>query len=335
MQRGILKLAALMAAVVLAPSGAALAQTRIVINNDGSSLSIKGQAMQLWKEEIEARLGDEVAVELHHAGSLFDQKSQIQGVQLGMAQAIAPAIGIYTSNAPKISVLSLPYLLSTPTQVQAAIDDPIIAETFEDDLASRNIKLLAVWPNGPKDFFYRGGKPILVPDDMKGVKFRVQAVPADLETMRVLGAHGIPMTWTEVPTALQQGVIDAIEPSANAVVSAGMVETIDQMTRVGYQYSFFVVGVNKQWWEDMPDDQRTAVTEALGVATDWIGQHAKEADDEAYALMEEKGVIIHDITPEQRKLWVDAVAPVWKSYGVDLAGEKVMNRLKEISETVE
>ncbi|WP_116132759.1 TRAP transporter substrate-binding protein [Tropicimonas sp. IMCC34043] len=335
MRRQFIKLAMAFAAALAASAAPALAQTKIVLNNDGSSLSIKGQAMQIWKDEIEARLGDDVTVELHHAGSLFDQKSQIQGVQLGMVQIIAPAIGIYTSNAPNISVLSLPYLLETPTQVQAAIEDPIVAAAFEGDLESRNIKLLDVWPNGPKDFFYKGDRPILVPEDMRGFKFRVQAVPADLETMRVLGANGISMTWTKVPTALQQGVIDAIEPSANAVVSAGMVETIDQMTRVGYQYSFFVVGVNKGWWDTMPEDQRAAISEALDVATDWITQNAKEANAEAYALMAEKGVVIHDITPEQRQLWIDAVAPVWESYGVNLAGEKVMNRLKEIAATVE
>lgn len=332
-----MKLAKLVAAAALGVcifAGYAEAQLKVVMNNDGSALSIKGKAMQIWKNEIEKRMGKDAQVELHNAGSLFDQKSQIAGVQLGEAHVIAPAIGIYTSIAPKISTLILPFLLQTPTQIQAAIDDPVIQKSFSADLDRRNIKLLAVWSNGPKDFFYRTNKPILVPEDMKGVKFRVQAVPADIEAMKVMGANPVAMTWTEVPTAFQQGVIDAIEPSPNAVISAGMAESIKHVTKIGYQYSFFVVGVSKSWWEGLSDQNRKALTASLAVATDWVNKNAALADADAYRILTEKGAVTHEITPEQRAMWTETVKPILKTFGSDLAGEAVIKRLKEIAATV-
>lgn len=319
---------------VMVLAGSAQAQLKVVMNNDGSALSIKGKALQIWKGELEKRLGKDIQVELHSAGSLFDQKSQIAGVQLGEAHVIAPAIGIYTSIAPKISTLILPFLLRTPTQIQAAIDDPVVLKSFSADLDRRNIKLLAVWSNGPKDFFYRTNKPILVPDDMKGMKFRVQAVPADIETMKVMGANPVAMTWTEVPTAMQQGVIDAIEPSPNAVISAGMAEAIKHVTKIGYQYSFFVVGVSKSWWEGLSDGNRKALTESLATATEWVNKNAALADADAYRILTEKGAVIHEVTPEQRAMWVETVKPVLKTFGSDLAGEAVIKRLQEIAATV-
>ena len=84
---------------------AALAKTKVILSNDTQALSLKGKTFELFKKEIEKRLGDKVAVELHQSGALFDQKTQIQGLQLGGAHFISPTVGIYSSISPKVNAL--------------------------------------------------------------------------------------------------------------------------------------------------------------------------------------------------------------------------------------
>lgn len=308
------------------------AQVKIVMSNDNNALGVKGQTFELLKSEIQKRLGSKVKVELYHSGTLFDQQTQIQGLELGSADIIAPTSGIYASVAPKVNVLALPFLLSTPKAVDAAMSDSVVRNAIFTDLEKKNIEPVAIWINGPRDFSYRGAKPILVPADMRGVKMRVQAVPVDIKTMQAFGANVVTMSWTEVPTALQQGVIDAVEPTPNALVGAGLQEMVTQMTRIGYEYSFYIVGANKKWWDGLSLDVRSAIQEALKVATQWNWENTGKENQAAYAKLLSLGKKIHDIDEQKRAQWVKAVQPVWQEFGDKLVGHEVMARLREIGE---
>lgn len=321
-----------LAATGLALSAAtAQAQVKIVLSNDNNAVGVKGQTFELLKKEIEKNLGDKVKVELHHSGTMFDQKTQIQGLQLGSVNIIAPTQGIYAPLTPKINVLALPFLLASPKAVEAAIQDPLVRQAVLDELEKKSITPIAIWINGPRDFSYRGQKPILLPTDMKGVKIRVQSVPADIKTMKVLGANVSSMSWSEVPTALQQGVIDAVEPTPNALVGAGLHEMIDQVSAINYQYSFYIVSANKRWWDGLPADVRAGLQEALKVSTAWNWENTRKENEEAYEKITKLGKKIHTVTADQRAQWAAAVAPVWKEFGEDIVGSDVMKRLKEIA----
>jgi C4-dicarboxylate-binding protein DctP len=170
------------------------AQLKIVMSNDNSGLGLKGKTFEVLKREIEQRLGSKVAVELHHAGTLFNQKTQMQGVQLGSAHFIAPGQGTFASLSPKVNVLSIPFLLPSPEAIQAAVEDAVIRQAFMPDLERKNLAIVAVWMNGPRDISSRTQKPILVPADLAGLKIRVQPAPVDIKTMQAFGATWLPST---------------------------------------------------------------------------------------------------------------------------------------------
>lgn len=309
----------------------ARAQTRIIISNDNNALGVKGRTFELLKAEIQRRLGDKVTVELHHSGTLFDQQTQVQGLQLGSAHLIAPEPGTYAPLAGKINALFLPFLLSTPRAIKAAIDDPVIRAIFVPDLERKNIAVVGFWLNGPRDISNRGPKPILVPDDLRGVKIRVQAIPVSIATMKQVGANVVAMDWTQVPTALQQGVIDAVEPTPNALIGAGLPELISQTSRVGYQYSFYLLGANRRWWNGLSPEIRSGVQAALEAATQWNWENTDKENEEAYAKVRALGRKVYDLDAAQLALWRKAVEPVWKQYGDDLVGPEVMAHLREIA----
>jgi C4-dicarboxylate-binding protein DctP len=310
---------------------AALAKTKVILSNDTQALSLKGKSFELLKTEIEKRLGDKAAVELHQSGALFDQKTQIQGLQLGGAHMIAPTVGIYSSITPKVNALLLPFLLPNEKAVDAAMNDEVVRASFVPDLEKKNVLPVAIWVNGPRNIGYKRKEPILTPDGMKGLKIRVQSAPIYVDTMKAFGANVIAMSWSETPTALQQGVIDAVEPTPNAWVASKIYELVDNITVTDYCFDFYVVGANKQWWQGLSKDVRAGVQGALDAATAWNWENAKKINDESDATIKAAGVGIHTLTPAQKALWVKAVQPVWKSLGTDLVGPKVMARLQEIS----
>jgi C4-dicarboxylate-binding protein DctP len=319
------------ALLAFGPAGVAAAQTKIILSNDTQALSLKGKTFAVLKKALEKRLGAKAAVELHNGGTLFSQKTQIQGVQLGGAHIISPTAGIYSSVAPKVNALLLPFLLSNPTAIDAAMKDDVVKTTFEPDFAKKNLKAVAIWVNGPRHIGYKQAKPILTPAGMKGLKIRVQSAPIFVETMKALNANVIAMSWGEVPTALQQGVIDAAEPTPNAWVASKLYEMVKNITLNGYVYSFYIVGANKSWWDGLSGDVRKGVQGALDDATKWNWANAKTLNDAANVKIRAAGVKLHELTPAQRQKWIDAMGPVWKKLGTDVVGDKVMARLRAIA----
>ncbi|MEX2643171.1 MAG: TRAP transporter substrate-binding protein, partial [Acetobacterales bacterium] len=241
---------------------------------------------------------------------------------------ISPTPGIYTNTWPKLNTLLLPYLLPGPEAIDAAMNDELVGKEMLADLEAKNLKTVAIWMNGPRNV--GSTRPLLTPADMNGVKVRVQPAAVFVESMKAFGANPVTMSWGEVPAALQQGVIDAVEPTPNAWLSSKLYETATHITDMRYVYSFYLVATNKNWWDGLSEDTRKALAAALDETTRWNWEEAEKANAEAEKEMESAGVTIHELSDEQMQKWVDAAKPVWASLGNPLVGEEVMKRLEEI-----
>jgi len=319
---------AALAAAIPATAGAQAA-TRIIVNNDTQPSSLKGLTWGIFKRELEQDMGARVQVQLHHTGTLYDQRSQVQALQLGAIQFISPASGVYAATAPKMAILGLPYLLPTVAALQAVMDDDQIANAIFGELRSKAMEPVAFWLNGPRDVGRRG-TPILTPADMRGVKIRVPPGASYVEAFRQLGANVVTIDWGEVPTALSTGVIDAVEPVANAWIASKLYEIANQITRIGYVLDFYIVCTNKAWWDRLPAPTRDAVRRALGKATDWNKENTDRVNEESYARMATLGATIHTLSPPQLAEWREAMRPTWARLGNPLVGEAIMQRLARI-----
>lgn len=227
--------------------------------------------------------------------------------------------------------MSLPFMLSTPQQVQAAMKDPLIRKAFISELEAKNLQIVGVWMNGQRDVSSRTEEPILNVSAMKGLKIRVQPTSVDVASMKAFGASPLSMDITEVPTALQQGVIDAVEITPNALGSSGLAEFLKQTSSVSWRYDFYLLATGKSWWDGLTDEQRKGLTDAIEIATEWNIVHAETANAAAYEKLAASGYTINKLSPEQRATWIEASRPVWQTYGVDLVGSEVIDRLKEIA----
>lgn len=314
---------------ILSLSLNSFASAKIIMSNDNNAKGLKGKTFEVLKQEIEKNIKGE-KVEMHHSGSLFNQKTQIQGLQLGSVHIISPSSGIYAKIVPAVSAMTLPFLLTSPKAIDKAMKDPVVRKSFVPQLQTKGIEPIAVWMNGPRQLSYRGSKPILLPGDMKGLKIRTMNVPSDMEAMKSVGANVIGMSWSEVPTALAQKVIDAVEPTPNATVGAGLVESIDYMTKIGYQYSFYIVGANKKWWDGLSSSNKKAIQKSLDTATKWNFKNAVIENDKAYAKIKAAGKKVVDLNASQKAAWKNAMKPVWTKYGEPLVGKAAMDQMIKI-----
>lgn len=312
-------------------AGPAMAQTKMIVNNDTGPVSLKGQTWEHFKELVDQRLGNEIAVEVHHGGALYSQKTMLQGLQLNAIQAIAPVVGVFTGTFPKLAVLTLPFLLTTPTAIETAMNDEMVENGLLKDLRDQGIEPVAVWLNGPRNVG-RKGAPVLTPADMKGVKIRVPGGSNYVEAFKAVDANVITMDWGEVPTALQQGVIDAVEPTPNAWLSSRLFEVADNITETGYIYDFYIVAVNKDWWDGLDEGVRKELQAVMDETTKWNWENTDRVNAEAAEKMEAEGATIHPLSDEQRAEWKKAMRPVWDKLGTSQVGEELMQRLIEIGE---
>lgn len=328
-----MKLTSTLAALMLAalPAVANAAPLTMVLSNDNNVKGLKGQTFEYFAEKAKEALGDDLTVDMHHGGTLFDQNSQVVGTQLGEAHVISPSIGIYSQLVPEVAMFDLPFMLSSPEKLTEAFHDADLRALWVPQLQAKGIEPVAIWMNGPRDLGYRGDKAVLLPEDAKGLKIRVQSAPIYVAPFEAIGSNPVGVSWSETPTALEQGVIDGAEPTPNAWRGSGMWQMIDQITLTEHIYTAWIVGVNKMWWDGMTNDQRTGIQSALDAATAWNTQQADEINARDLEFFVAEGKAIHRLTPEQQVAWKDAMAPVWEEYGTQIIGEDAMARLTEIA----
>ena len=320
--------AALVVMLICAPLTSALAQSRIlVVDESVGTTSVKSQAFLLFKKLVEEKLGDKFAVTVSANDALYNLNSVVQATQLGAVQITAPGTADFASAFPKVTVLSLPYLLPTPAAVQEAVEDPKIGGVLFAEMRSKGLEPLGIWLNGPRDVGRTGDKPILWPQDMKGVKIRVPPGDAYVDAFKILGANVTTMSFAQVPTALKQGVLDAVEPTPNQWVASHINEIAKQITKTSYIWSTYIVVANKAWWDGLSPDARQVMKDAMGQATKWNWDNVDAENERAFDAMRKAGDHIYDLTPEQMKAWAEAERPLWDSLGDKLVGADVMQRV--------
>lgn len=322
-----------LAFAALAGTLPAQAQQSATLINDIQQNTIKGQTWDLFKKLIEEKVPDELTIRVSHGEALYDQKTIVQALQLGAVQFISPVVGVYSGTFPKLTVLVLPYLMPSPDAIRAVMDDPNVGGALFDEMRVKGIEPLAIWLNGPRDIGRTGSTPILEPGDMKGVKIRVPPGRNYVEAFELLDANVISMSWGEVPTALRQGVIDAVESVPNAWLASSMYETAKQITKTEYIWDFYIVAANKAWWDGLDDDLRNAVQSAIDEATAWNWENTNAENARALEEMEAAGATIHELTEAQRADWVEAIKPLWDDLGRELVGDKTMDRILKLTQS--
>lgn len=269
----------------------------------------KGKAADYFKKLAEERTHGKVKVQVYPNSQLYKDKEELEALQLGAVQMLAPSLAKFGPLGVKeFEVFDLPYLFDNYDQVNRVMHGPI-GKQLLGKLESKGIKGLAYWDNGFKNF--SANKPIKTPTDLKGLKIRIQSSKVLEQEMRAVGALPQVMAFSEVYQALQTGVVDGTELEASNLYTSKAYEVQKNLTLTQHGFLGYAVIVNKKFWDGLPADIRTTLDGAMNDATKYANDIAKKENDRAIAGIKASGKTqIYTPTPQERDAFKKALAPV-------------------------
>ena len=281
-------LAAAAAAIFIAPV-AATAQAPIVLkfSHVVAPNTPKGKGADKFKELAEKYTSGKVKVEVYANSTLYKDKEELEALQLGAVQMLAPSNSKFGPIGVKdFEVFDLPYLLPNKAALRKVTDGPI-GEAMLKKLESKGMVGLAYWDNGFKEM--SANKPLRMPEDYKGLKFRIQSSKVLEAQFRALGAIPQVMAFSEVYQALQTGVVDGQENTPSNMFTQKFHEVQKYTTLTNHGYIGYVVVVNKKFWDDLPADVRGQLEKAMAEATVYSNEISEKENVESLDDIKKSG----------------------------------------------
>lgn len=281
-------LAAAAAAIFVAPV-AATAQAPIVIkfSHVVAPNTPKGKGADKFKELAEKYTNGKVKVEVYPNSTLYKDKEELEALQLGAVQMLAPSNSKFGPIGVKdFEVFDLPYLLPNKAALRKVTEGPL-GKAMLKKLETKGMVGLAYWDNGFKEM--SANRPLRMPEDYKGLKFRIQSSKVLEAQFRALGAIPQVMAFSEVYQALQTGVVDGQENTPSNMYTQKFHEVQKYTTLTNHGYIGYVVVVNKKFWEDLPADIRTQLTKAMDEATIYSNDISEKENAESLDDIKKSG----------------------------------------------
>ena len=281
-------LAAAAAAIFVAPV-AATAQAPIVIkfSHVVAPNTPKGKGADKFKELAEKYTNGKVKVEVYPNSTLYKDKEELEALQLGAVQMLAPSNSKFGPIGVKdFEVFDLPYLLPNKTALRKVTEGPL-GKAMLKKLETKGMVGLAYWDNGFKEM--SANRPLRMPEDYKGLKFRIQSSKVLEAQFRALGAIPQVMAFSEVYQALQTGVVDGQENTPSNMYTQKFHEVQKYTTLTNHGYIGYVVVVNKKFWDDLPADVRTQLTKAMDEATVYSNDISEKENAESLEDIKKSG----------------------------------------------
>lgn len=293
----------------------------------------KGQAAEKFKEIVEDRSGGRIAVEVYPNSELYGDKDELQALQSNSVQMLAPATAKFTTIAPQLQVLDLPFLFDSVDDIPDVVSpDSKVGKAIygNEQLAAKKIKVIGLWDNGLKQL--SSNKQMRTPADLAGLSFRIQ--PSDVLHSQFSSwqANSTPMAFSEVYSALQQGVVDGQENPYSNIESQKMHTVQDHITESTHGYLGYVLVINTNFLDSLPDDLRQTVMDAADAASEFNREVAVQLNEDAkQAIVDSGETEITTLSDAQRQEFKAQVVPsVWQEYagliGQDLIAELLAER---------
>ncbi len=266
---------------------------------------------QKFASTVATRTNGQVEIKVFGAGQIGGLKDNAEGVRLGtldFCMADSAQVGLFHARA---NIISLPFLFRDFAHYKKVIEGPVGKQLAKEILENANMRLLSYWPAGFRIMASRT-KPIKTAADMKGIKIRIPEVPIYVETMRALGANATPMPWGEVYTALQTGVVDAIEVPSDTILNGKMYEVTKYLSRTYHIFTDCNLYVSEKVYASLPTDiQQILYTTAREIFWDWGAVESEKLDKAGWDSLIKAGM--EGVEPDRESFRV-AVKPVWDNF---------------------
>ena len=297
--------------------------SHVVANN-----TPKGKGAERFKQLAEERTKGRVKVELYPNSQLYKDKEEMEALQLGAVQMLAPSLAKFGPLGVKeYEVFDLPYIFPNRTVLAHITEGPIGQRLFKK-LESKGITGLAYWDNGMK--VMTANKPLHKVEDFKGMKMRIQSSKVLDEQFRALKANPQVLAFSEVYQAMQTGVVDGSENTPSNIYTQKVYEVQSQLTVSDHGYIGYAVIVNKKFWDALPADIRTQLEGAMKDATRYTNVIAQKENDDALAAIKASGKTkVYYLSDAEKAEWRKALLPVHRAMEARVGKDLIQEIYKE------
>ena len=269
----------------------------------------KGKAAEMFAKKAAELTGGKVEVEIYANSTLYKDKEEMEALQLGAVQMLAPSLAKFGPLGVKeFEVFDLPFIFNGYDDLHK-VTTGAVGKQLLAKLEPKGIRGLAFWDNGFKSF--SANSPIKTPADLKGKKMRIQSSKVLEEQMRSVGSMPQVMAFSEVYQALQTGVVDGTENPISNLYTQKMHEVQKHLTLTDHGYLGYAVIVNKKFWDGLPADIRKQLEDAMEQSTRYANQIAKVENDSSLEAVKKSGkTAVYVPTKEERLAFKKAMVPV-------------------------
>jgi C4-dicarboxylate-binding protein DctP len=279
------------------------------------------------KEQVEKLSGGRIKVEIYPSGQLGDQRASCAQVRKGVVESSHVTPGVLAGAFyPKLTILDMPFIYSSYEHLRRIVDfnNPLIKEMVEDCAEKTDIRMLSLINFGFKNFS-NNIKPVKTPDDIKGIKVRVQEIPPYLELYKALGANPIPLPYLELYTSLQTGVVNAMENPPSNYLNQKFYQVQKYITVTGHVMTFGTTIVNEKWFQSLPDDLKLALVEGEQTAQQTYNGLSQLIAATGLEKLKSFGMEIYVPSPKELEAFKNLALPRVKKWMVNELGEDFVN----------
>ncbi|MDI6637358.1 MAG: DctP family TRAP transporter solute-binding subunit [Bacillota bacterium] len=282
------------------------------------------QALLQLSEAVKQETNGHVQISVISGGALGSELDEIEQVRMGaLDMALLYGISNFQGMEPVCAVEELPFLWENREQAYAAFDGEL-GKKLAERVEKHGVKILAYWENGFRNFT-NNVRPIVKPEDMKGIKFRVAESAIRLDTFRQLGASAVPMPFPELFTALQQGTVDGQENPLSIIYTSRFYEVQKYLSLSGHIWNTAVLIINPARWQRLSERERRVLQDNALKYRTVARQLIKAQDEEFVSQLKKKGMIVNEV---DKKAFREAVKPVWDKYEAKF-GKDIMDVIRK------
>ncbi|NRP12468.1 C4-dicarboxylate-binding periplasmic protein DctP [Aliiroseovarius sp. xm-m-379] len=285
----------------------------------------KGIAASLLEQRVNDEMNGKACMEVFPNSTLYNDNQVLEAMLQGDVQMAAPSLSKFEAFTKKFRIFDLPFMFKNMDAVDA-FQQSETGQAMKESMTRRGLLGLAFWHNGLKQF--SANKPLELPTDAAGLKFRVQTSDVLVAQMEAIGASPQPMAFSEVYGALQTGVVDGQENTWSNIYGKKFFEVQDGVTETNHGIIDYLVVTNVDWWEGLPGDVRDQLAQILKEVSQQRNGEAFAVNEAAKQSIIDAGGVVRQLTDEQRAAWVEAMKPVWAQFEGDVGAENIAEAQK-------
>jgi len=280
----------------------------------------KGLAASLLEQRVNDGMNGKACMQVFPNSQLYDDNKVLEALLLGDAQMAAPSLSKFEKYTKKFRIFDLPFLFEDIAAVER-FQGSEAGEALKNSMRRKGLQGLAFWHNGMKQL--SATKPLLVPADAEGLKFRIQASDVLQAQFEAIGANPQKMAFSEVYGSLQTGVIDGQENTWSNIYGKKFFEVQDGITESNHGIIDYLVVTSVEFWDGLPDDVRGQLKTILDEVSAERNAQSTAINEENKKLIMGAGSEVRTLTPDQRAMWVEAMNPVWAQFEGDIGADLI------------